>query len=312
MSEKIRPVRKAVLPVAGLGTRLLPATKAMPKEMLTIVDRPLIQMAIEEARQAGIEEFIFVMSAGKDVLLRHFECPDALMEMLEKRNKIEHMQKVQESSVPDGAIKTASQDIALGLGHAIWCAKDLVGDEPFAIILPDDTVRHPQSCLAQMMDAYNQSGGNVVATCIVDPQDVSKYGILDLFSRDGNMVGIKGLVEKPKAENAPSDMAIFGRYILQPEIFAYLDRHETGAGGEIQLTDAMVHLIHDQPFYGFVFEGERLDCGHEVGFVKAQIAYALDKDSISQEIADYMMEKLREYHAETMATQSPKSRQEAA
>ncbi len=296
MSEQIKPVRKAVLPVAGLGTRLLPATKVMPKEMLTILDRPLIQMAVEEARQAGIEEFIFVISSGKDVLIRQFECPQALMDMLEKRNKVEQIEKVKASSLPEGAIQTASQEVALGLGHAVWCAKELVGDEPFAVILPDDTVRHERSCLAQMMDAYNQHGGNIVATCEVDMKDASKYGMLDIASRDGQTVSVKGLVEKPKAEEAPSNMAIFGRYILQPEIFNYLDRHEKGAGGEIQLTDAMVHLIQDQPFHGFAFEGERLDCGSEVGFVKANIAYALDKDSISDEVAEYMMEKLRAYH----------------
>lgn len=296
MSEQIKPVRKAVLPVAGLGTRLLPATKVMPKEMLTILDRPLIQMAVEEARQAGIEEFIFVISSGKDVLIRQFECPQALMDMLEKRNKVEQIEKVKASSLPEGSIKTAPQEVALGLGHAVWCAKELVGNEPFAVILPDDTVRHERSCLAQMMDAYNQYGGNIVATCEVEMKDASKYGMLDITSRDGQTVSVKGLVEKPKVEEAPSNMAIFGRYILQPEIFNYLDRHEKGAGGEIQLTDAMVHLIQDQPFHGFAFEGERLDCGSEVGFVKANIAYALDKDSISDEVAEYMMEKLRAYH----------------
>ncbi|MDY0029093.1 MAG: UTP--glucose-1-phosphate uridylyltransferase [Pseudobdellovibrionaceae bacterium] len=306
MSEQFKPVRKAVFPVAGLGTRLLPATKVMPKEMLTILDRPLIQMAVEEARQAGIEEFIFVISSGKDILIRQFEYPQALMDMLEKRNKIEQIEKVKASSLPEGAIKTASQEIALGLGHAVWCAKDLVGNEPFAVILPDDTVRHERSCLAQMMDAYNKNGGNVVATCEVEIKDASKYGMLDITSRDGQTVSVKGLVEKPKAEDAPSNMAIFGRYILQPEIFNYLDRHEKGAGGEIQLTDAMVHLIKDQPFHGFAFEGERLDCGSESGFIKAQIAYALDKESIAPEIAEYMMEKLREYHEGQAILAAPK------
>lgn len=306
MSEQIKPVRKAVFPVAGLGTRLLPATKVMPKEMLTILDRPLIQMAIEEAQEAGIEEFIFVISSGKDVLVRHFECPQALMDMLQERKKTEQIEKVKASSLPEGAIKTVFQEVALGLGHAIWCARDLVGDEPFAIILPDDTVRHERSCLAQMMDAYNKYGGNVVATCEIDIKDASKYGMLDITSRDGQTVSVKGLVEKPKVENAPSNMAIFGRYILQPEIFSYLGRHEKGAGGEIQLTDAMVHLIQVQPFHGFAFEGERLDCGSEAGFIKANIAYALDKPSISGEVAEYMMEKLREYHARQAILQAPK------
>lgn len=295
MTQAIMKVRKAVFPVAGLGTRLLPATKVMPKEMLTIVDRPLIQMAIEEAREAGIEEFIFIISSGKEIVAAHFETPASLMAMLEERQKTAQIEKVKQSSLPEDAIKTAYQEKALGLGHAVWCAKELVGNEPFAVILPDDTVRHPQSCLAQMVEAYNETGGNIVATCQVEAKDTSKYGILDITERDGNIVSIKGLVEKPEAGKAPSDMAVFGRYILQPEIFNHLDRHETGAGGEIQLTDALVHLLKEQPFYGLEFAGERLDCGHEIGFVKSQIAYALDKEHLAPELVDYMIEKIRAY-----------------
>lgn len=295
MSNAIKPVRKAVLPVAGLGTRLLPATKVLPKEMLTIVDRPLIQMAVEEAIEAGIEEFIFVINDGKEMLIRHFETPAALMETLERRGKVDQIEKVKKSTLAKGAIKTVGQPQALGLGHAVWCAKELVGDSPFAVILPDDTVRYPQGCLSQMVGAYNERGGNFVATCAVSKEDTSKYGILDIQERTGKTVSIKGFIEKPSPEEAPSNMAIFGRYILQPEIFHYLDRHETGAGGEIQLTDAMVHLVADQKFYGYEFDGERLDCGHEIGFVKAQIAFALDKPHLAPELLSYMAGKIKDY-----------------
>lgn len=294
-----KPVKKAVFPVAGMGTRLLPATKAMPKEMLTIIDRPLIQMAVEEARQAGIEEFIFVVSEGKEVLVKHFEHDAKLMDLLESRKKTALIEKVKSTELPSGSLKTTRQDKALGLGHAVWCARDLVGDEPFAVILPDDTVLNDETCLAQMMRAYNAVGGNVIASCEVSEDDTSKYGILDLVSRKGDLLEIRGLVEKPDPSEAPSNMAIFGRYILQPQIFDYLGRHETGAGGEIQLTDAMARLIEDQPFHGFLFDGERLDCGSDVGFVKAQIAFALRNNALQEEIANYMTEKLREYHSQT-------------
>ncbi len=293
-----RPVKKAVFPVAGMGTRLLPATKYMPKEMLTIIDRPLIQMAVEEARQAGIEEFIFVISEGKEVLIKHFEHDQKLVDVLQSRNKTALIEKLTSGILPEGSLKTAQQEKALGLGHAVWCARDLVGDEPFAVILPDDTILNDETCLAQMMRAYNAVGGNMIASCKVDEQETSKYGILDLVSSKGDLLEIRGLIEKPAPAEAPSNMGIFGRYILQPQIFDYLGRHETGAGGEIQLTDAMAHLIDDQPFHGFLFDGERLDCGSDVGFVKAQIAFALRHAGLQEEIADYMTDKLREYHSQ--------------
>lgn len=302
-----KPVKKAVLPVAGLGTRLLPATKVLAKEMLTIVDRPLIQMAVEEAIEAGIEEFIFVISQGKDMLVRHFETPAALIDTLAARSKHAQIKKVQDSSLPEGALKTALQEEALGLGHAVWCARDLIGNEPFAVLLPDDTVRHPKSCLAQMMDAYRTTGGNYVATCQVESKETSKYGILDIIEQNDGIVSIRNLVEKPSPEEAPSDMAIFGRYILQPEIFRILDRHETGAGGEIQLTDAMVHLLKEQPFFGYEFAGERLDCGNEEGFIKAQIAFALEKPDLAPEIINYMIEKVRAWHEEQAAKAGSKA-----
>lgn len=294
MKNLHKPVKKAVFPVAGLGTRLLPATKVMPKEMLTIVDRPLIQLAVEEAREAGIEEFIFVTSDGKEALMHHFQDAPALMETLQKRQKLDQIAKIKKVDLPEAALKSVIQDQPLGLGHAVWCAKDLVGDEPFAVILADDTVLAEESCLKQMMTAYNKTGGNVIASCEVPMEDTSKYGVFKLNERNGNIFSVLGLVEKPDPSVAPSNMTIFGRYILQPEIFAYLDKHETGAGGEIQLTDSMAKLINDQPFYGYVFEGERLDCGSELGFVKAQIAFALKKPHLASEIISYMSAKLKE------------------
>lgn len=294
MKNLNKPVRKAVFPVAGLGTRLLPATKVMPKEMLTIVDRPLIQLAVEEAREAGIEEFIFVTSDGKEALMQHFQGSPALMETLLKREKHDQIAKINKVDLHESALKSVKQEQPLGLGHAVWCAKELVGDEPFAVILADDTVLGEKSCLAQMMEAYNKTGGNVIASCEVPMEDTSKYGVFKIGDRDDNIFSVTGLVEKPDPSVAPSNMTIFGRYILQPEIFAYLDKHETGAGGEIQLTDAMAKLINDQPFYGYVFEGERLDCGSELGFIKAQIAFALKKPHLAPEIISYMSSKLKD------------------
>ncbi len=308
----IQPVRKAVFPVAGLGTRLLPATKVMPKEMLTIVDRPLIQMAVEEAMAAGVTEFIFVISEGKETLLRHFETPAAMMEMLELRGKTKEIEKVKASTLPQGSLKTAMQPKALGLGHAVWCAREIVGNEPFAVLLPDDTVRHPVGCLSQMVTAYNEVGGNVVAAVAVNPEETSKYGILDVVSRDGRNLSLRGLVEKPAPADAPSNMSIFGRYILQPQIFAHLERHEKGAGGEIQLTDAMARLLAEQDFTGYEFEGERIDCGSDIGFIKAQIAYGLDRAHLSQDILDYMIEKIRAYAPAAAASSDAPARDKAA
>jgi UTP--glucose-1-phosphate uridylyltransferase len=297
-NQNFKPVKKAVFPVAGLGTRLLPATKSMPKEMLTIVDRPLIQLAVEEAREAGIEEFIFVTSDGKEALMQHFQDAPDLMANLKNRNKLEQIAKIRKMELPSGALKSVKQDQPLGLGHAVWCARDLVGDEPFAVILADDTVLGKESCLTQMMRVYNQTGGNVLAAVEVPLEDTSKYGVFKIASRKGNVFEVSGLVEKPAPENAPSTQTIFGRYILQPQIFAYLDKHEKGAGGEIQLTDAMAKLINDQKFYGYIFEGERLDCGSEIGFVKAQIAFALRMPQLAPEIVSYMTDKLAEISAE--------------
>ena len=271
-----KPVRKAVFPVAGLGTRFLPATKAMPKEMLPIYDRPLIQHAFEEAREAGIEEFIFVTGRYKEMLEEHFDFQPELMQTLEARGKDDMLEVVKDSEMPAGTLFLMRQPKPLGLGHAIWCAKKLVGDEPFAVILPDDMIKGPKGCLSQMVDAYNETGGNMIAVMDVAREETAKYGVLDIEQDHESLVPVKGLVEKPKPEEAPSTLAVIGRYILQPEVFDYLDNFETGSGGEIQLTDAMAHLIGQQPFHGLRFEGKRYDCGGRLGFLEANIAYALD------------------------------------
>ena len=237
-----RPVRKAVFPVAGLGTRFLPATKVLPKEMLPLNDRPLIQHAFEEAREAGIEEFIFVTGRQKEMLEEHFDFQPELEQVLESRNKQDMLAKVRESEMPAGKLFLTRQPKALGLGHAIWCAHKLVGNEPFAVILPDDVFLAKKSCLAQMVEAYNEWGGNIVATTEVTKEDTARYGIIDIEEDNGRTVKIKNLVEKPDPEQAPSRLAIMGRYILQPEIFNHLSAFETGAGGEIQLTDAIVSV----------------------------------------------------------------------
>lgn len=279
-----KPVRKAVFPVAGLGTRFLPATKVMPKEMLTLADRPLIQHAVDEARDAGIEEFIFITGRYKEMLVEHFDYQPELMATLEKRGKKELMDKLISAEMPENKLFTTRQAKPLGLGHAIWCAKKLVGDEPFAIILPDDVVMAKKGCMAQMMETYEQVGGNIVGVMDVPRQDTSSYGILDIEKDDGKLVSIKGLVEKPKPEDAPSTLSIIGRYILQPEVFKHLSAFETGAGGEIQLTDSMAKLIGTQPFHGLRYEGTRYDCGSRLGFVAANIAYGLADPEIGDSL----------------------------
>lgn len=279
-----KPVRKAVFPVAGLGTRFLPATKAIPKEMITVGEQPVIQHAVDEARKAGIEEFIFVTSPSKESLIRHFEQNKDLEVTLENRGKTAILSKLVASNLPDGALHITYQDEPLGLGHAIWCAKELVGNEPFAILLPDDVFHHPKGCLAQLMETYATHGGNVVAAKEVPLEDTAKYGILDISSDDGKTVSIKGLVEKPKPENAPSRLSLPGRYILQPEVFEYLDAFERGAGNEIQLTDSMAKLIGKQPFHGTRFEGGHYDCGSRLGFIEANIAFGLSDSDIADDV----------------------------
>lgn len=299
-----RPVRKAVFPVAGLGTRFLPATKVMPKEMLPINDRPLIQHVFEEAREAGIEEFIFVTGRYKDMLIEHFDYQPELMATLEARGKTDLVQKVKDSEMPAGKLFTTRQPKALGLGHAVWCAKKLVGNEPFAVLLPDDIIRHPQGCLKQMMDTYAAQGGNVVAVKDVPRDQTNKYGILDIKSDDGKTVSVKGLVEKPSPDKAPSTLCIIGRYILQPEVFEYLDAFEKGAGNEIQLTDAMAKLLGRQPFHGLRFEGDHYDCGSRLGFIEANLAYGLADSDIGPDVAK-IIERMKMGHEGAKAQRKP-------
>jgi UTP--glucose-1-phosphate uridylyltransferase len=281
-----QPVRKAVFPVAGLGTRFLPATKAMPKEMLPLVDMPLIQNAVEEARAAGIEDFVFVSSRGKGVLEDHFDINPELNATLEERGKTAELSGVKKTEIGSGHLYFTRQHKPLGLGHAVWCAQQVIGREPFAILLPDDVVLSDRPCLAQMLDVYNETGGNLVAVVDVPREQTNRYGILDVESDDGRIAKIKGLVEKPQPAAAPSTLSIIGRYILQPEIFDYLNRGSVGAGGEIQLTDAMVGLLLDgkQPFHGYRFEGKRYDCGDKVGFLEANIAFALRRPDMKVQL----------------------------
>ena len=289
------PIRKAVLPVGGLGTRFLPATKAIPKEMLPVVDKPLIQYGVEEARKAGIEEIIFVTSRGKAAIEDHFDHHFELMKTLEARGKTAELALAGGMQATAGKISYTRQPEALGLGHAVWCARNLVGREPFAVILPDDLVMHPEGCLAQLVAAYEKVGGNLVAVEDVPREHTNRYGILDVVEDDGRLARAKGLVEKPAPDKAPSTLSIIGRYILQPEVFDELDRQDKGAGGEIQLTDAMARTIGKQPFHGLRFEGRRFDCGSKAGFLEANLAYALERD----DLRDTARAILRRYSAES-------------
>ncbi|MCB1530887.1 MAG: UTP--glucose-1-phosphate uridylyltransferase GalU [Rhodospirillales bacterium] len=279
-----KPVRKAVFPVAGLGTRFLPATKAMPKEMLPINDRPLIQHVLEEARHAGIEEFIFVTGRHKRMLEEHFDYQPELMETLESRGKEDMLEQIKSCEMPAGKLFLTRQPRPLGLGHAVWCAKKLVADEPFAVLLPDDIIKHPDGCLKQMMETYAEKGGNVIAVKEVPRAETKNYGIVETGTDNGRDVSVKGLVEKPAPDKAPSTLSVIGRYILQPEVFEHLDGFETGAGGEIQLTDALATLIGRQPFHGLRFEGDHYDCGSRIGFIEANIAFALSDPEIGDNV----------------------------
>jgi len=286
-------IRKAVFPVAGLGTRFLPATKAMPKEMLTLVDRPLIQHAVDEARAAGIEQFIFVTSRGKGALEDHFDSNNDLKRTLELRDKQKELALLRTTEIPSGELLFTRQREPLGLGHAIWCARHLVGREPFAVLLADDVILTKTPCLKQMIDAYNDVGGNLVGVVDVPREQTNKYGILDVAKDDGRMVEIKGLVEKPTPEQAPSTLSIIGRYILQPEVFDELEARKIGAGGEIQLTDSMARLIGKQPFHGLRYEGTRFDCGDKVGFIQANIAFSLQHPEIGGKVRAALTELLK-------------------
>ncbi len=276
-------VRKAVFPVAGLGTRFLPATKAMPKEMLTVVDRPLIQHVVDEAMEAGIEHFIFVTGRNKSVIEDHFDRQFELEHVLAERGKTAELAVLNSDLPGPGTTSYTRQQDPLGLGHAVWCARELVGDEPFALLLPDVLVQTPgKGCLAQMLDAYTERGGNIIAVEPVPDDQVKNYGVVDVGEGDDRVFAVNGMVEKPKPGTAPSNLTILGRYILQPEIFAILSAQEKGAGGEIQLTDAMLTLLKRQPFSAVKYEGRTFDCGSKVGFLTANVAYALARPDIAE------------------------------
>ena len=285
----IRPVRKAIFPVAGLGTRLLPATKTMPKEMLTVVDRPLIQYAVDEARDAGIEQLIFVTGRGKSTLVDYFDLSFELEATMEKAGK--SRAALDGSRTTPGELISVRQQQPLGLGHAVWCARHVVGDEPFAVILPDDLMvggLGVGGALRQMVEAYNQVGGNIVCAEEVDPAKTANYGIVSPGESRGNLTEVLGMVEKPSPDVAPSRLGIIGRYILQPEVMAILDAKETGAGGEIQLTDAMARLIGRQPFHAVKVDAVRHDCGDKAGFVLANLALALDRDDLRPRVEEFL------------------------
>jgi UTP--glucose-1-phosphate uridylyltransferase len=279
----MKPIRKAVFPVAGLGTRFLPATKAMPKEMLTVVDRPLIQHVVDEAREAGIEHCIFVTGRGKAAIEDHFDLQYELEDTLRARSKKAELAVLAEAQPAAGATSFTRQQTPLGLGHAVWCARDLVGNEPFAVILPDMLVKAKRGCLAQMVAAYADlgDGASIVAVEEVPPDQTHMYGVVGMGKTKGRAFEITSMVEKPPQGTAPSNLIISGRYILQPEIFAILETQERGAGGEIQLTDAMITLAKRAPYYGFKFEGRTYDCGSKIGFLTANVAYALDREDLA-------------------------------
>lgn len=277
-----KPLKKAVMPVAGMGTRFLPATKALAKEMLPVVDRPLIQYAVDEARAAGIEQFCFITGRGKTSIVEHFDVAYELEKTLEERNKLDILNELRGLSIEPGSLLTVRQQVPLGLGHAIWCARAFIGDDPFAILLPDDLMQCETSCIGQLADAYRETGGNVVAIEEVPMERVNKYGVIDIERDMGRLVSVKGLVEKPAPEVAPSNLTIIGRYVLMPEVIGHLAKMERGAGGEVQLTDGMAKLIGHQPFHGVRYEGRRFDCGDKMGFLEAQIAFALARPDLAE------------------------------
>ncbi len=287
----IKPLRKAVFPVGGLGTRFLPATKALPKEMLPVVDRPLIQYAVDEALEAGIEQIIFVTGRGKSAIEDHFDYAFELETTLKSKGKSRDL--LIDTRLKPGAVAYVRQQEPLGLGHAVWCARDIVGDEPFAVLLADDFMVGKPGCLKQMVDTYDRFGGNLLCAQEVADHQTDKYGVITPGARDGALAEVRGLVEKPQAGTAPSNLAVIGRYILQPEVMRILEGQEKGAGGEIQLTDAMARMIGDQPFHGVTFAGTRYDCGDKAGYVQANIATALARKDIGAEVRAFAEMALR-------------------
>ncbi|MDY0242592.1 MAG: UTP--glucose-1-phosphate uridylyltransferase GalU [Rhodospirillaceae bacterium] len=283
-------VRTCVFPVAGLGTRFLPATKAMPKEMLTVVDKPLIQYAVEEAAAAGIEHFIFVTGRGKAALEDHFDRSPELERTLSARGKTVEIAAITEGMPKAGSLSYTRQQEPLGLGHAVWCAREMVGDEPFAVILPDDLIQAETPCLKQLIATHADVGGHVVAVADVPREHTKRYGILDVVADDGRVARAKGLVEKPEPEKAPSTLSIIGRYVLHPKVFQFLDKKVAGAGGEIQLTDAISQTIGAVPFHGVRFEGRRFDCGDKLGWLEANLALALARPEMAAAVRAFLKE----------------------
>jgi len=286
----VRKVTKAVFPVAGLGTRFLPATKSIPKEIMTLVDRPLIQYAIDEARAAGIKEFIFVTSRGKSALEDYFDTAPELESSLRKKGKTAMLEELKSTNMDSGAIAYIRQHKALGLGHAVWCARRLISpNEPFAVILPDDVIAAEKPCLQQMTEAYSEIGGSMVAAMEVPPEKASSYGVLDIKEDMGSIVSVNGLVEKPSTESAPSNLAVIGRYILSPKVLQNLNRIKSGAGGELQLTDAIaLELQEGRDVYGYRFRGQRFDCGSKAGFLQATVAFGLAREDLQNEFSEYL------------------------
>jgi UTP--glucose-1-phosphate uridylyltransferase len=278
----VKPIRKAVFPVAGLGTRFLPATKAIPKEMLPVVDRPLIQYAVDEAREAGIEQMIFVTGRGKSAIEDHFDIAYELERTMTDRGK--DISVLEPTRLGPGNCAYVRQQEPMGLGHAIWCARDIVGDEPFAIFLPDEFMHGSPGCMAQMVAEYERVGGNLLSVLEVPKSQVSSYGVIDPGDASGKLTRVKGLVEKPSVAAAPSNLIISGRYILQPQVMQVLAAQERGAGGEIQLTDAMAQMIGNQPFHAVTFDGERYDCGSKTGYIEANLAVALSRPDLGEEV----------------------------
>jgi UTP--glucose-1-phosphate uridylyltransferase len=284
-----RKVTKAIFPVAGLGTRFLPATKSVPKEIMTLVDRPLVQYAIDEARAAGITEFIFVTSRGKSALEDYFDHNLVLEQELKSKGKDKLLDTLNATNMESGAIAYIRQHKALGLGHAVWCARRLIGDEPFAVMLPDDVIAADKPCLQQMIEAYEETGGNMVAAMEVPPEQTSSYGVLDVGDNVGTVVRTRGMVEKPKPEDAPSNLAVIGRYVLGPSVLYNLNQKKKGSGGEIQLTDAIAEDIRNGvPVFGYKFDGQRFDCGSKAGFLQATVAFALARDDLRDDLSAYL------------------------
>ncbi len=284
-----KKVTKAIFPVAGMGTRFLPATKSVPKEIMTLVDRPLVQYAIDEARAAGIKEFIFVTSRGKGALEDYFDHAPQLEHLLRKKGKDQLLETLQNTNMESGAIAYIRQHKALGLGHAVWCARRLIANEPFAVMLPDDVIAAETPCLQQMVEAHAETGGNMVAAMEVEPEKASSYGMLDIEEDMGQMVKVKGMVEKPKADESPSNLAVIGRYILEPSVLRNLNQIKSGSGGEIQLTDAIARDIEQNGnVYGYRFKGQRFDCGSKSGFLQATVAFGLAREDLRDDLHSYL------------------------